>query len=444
MPLAPVNTANALFGHARRAAAAGRKDGAVAVARAAAQVMPGWISTLMLAELLSSAGCTVEARAELAPLVAQDRGGVTAALVNIALREGRLEEAVALLQHHLAAYPGQRHLHYTLASLLPHLGRFDEANRHAARGTLVMCGDLQFTSSRVIRFPESPPATPIAQPFDRRVWHEPPLAAAGAEAIYVIGCDSRYFLLFGEALATSLARRSGASLALHVHLVNPDQAAEALLERLRKKQALLPILCSRENVELSTLGERQRRTYLSCARYLILPELLERYGRPMLVADADQLVVGDLRALLRELGEHDVGLLRDDRQIDNIVALISASVLGVNYSPNGRRFVRTLYETVVGRMADPAGLSWHLDQAGLAVAHLWHSEIKTLRLPMWIMDSVIDPTAASDTLSPRALFWSITMTYLHTAGKMQTSLFRQFLDLEPGLPRENHQLLASQ
>jgi hypothetical protein len=267
---------------------------------------------------------------------------------------------------------------------------------------LVICGDLQLTSSQVIRFPESPPGQLPPLPFERRVRHETPIAAADAEVVYVAGCDSRYFLLFGEALAASLARRAGARLTLHVHLINPDPAAEALLERLRAKPAL-PIICSRENVDLSTLGERQRRTYLACARYLMLPELLERYGKPILVADADQLVVADLRGLLRELATHDVGLLRNDRQIHNILALVSASPLGINHTPGGRQFVRTLCDTVTGRMADPAGLSWHLDQAGLAIAHLWRSDIKTLRLPVWIMDSVINPTAAPDMLSPRAV-----------------------------------------
>jgi hypothetical protein len=426
-PASPAANA-ALFAHARRALAAGRKDSAATLARAAARAMPGPGSTLQLAELLSGAGCCAEARAVLAPLAAQGRDATTIALADVALREGRLEEAASLLQSHLAAYPGDRHVHYTLASVLPHLGRFDEANRHAARGTLLTCGDLQLTSSRVVRFPESPPAIAVAPPFDRDVCHEPMLAT-GAEAVYFVGCDSRYFVLFGEALATSLARRAGAPLALHLHLINPDPAAEALLERLRTKP-VLPIVCSRERVDLSALGKRQRHTYLSCARYLVLPELLEGYAKPMLVADADQLVVADLRALLRELGEHDIGLLRDDREIHNILALVSASVLGISYSRDGRRFVRTLRDTISERMADPAGLSWHLDQASLAVAHLWHSEIRTLRLPMWIMDSVTDPAVAPDTLSPRALFWSITLTHAHTVRKLQTSLFRQFLETE--------------
>jgi tetratricopeptide (TPR) repeat protein len=423
--LASPATNAVLFAHARRALAAGRIDGATAVAHAAARAWPDG-SALQLAELLSEAGCTAEARTVLAPLAARDPDAVSVVLANVALREGRLEEAVLLLRSHLATYPGHRFVHYTLASVLPHLGLFEEANRHAARGTLVTCGDLKLTSSRVIRFPESSPTQPLESPFGRQVCWEPPLAASDAEAMYIVGCDSRYFLLFGEALIASLARRAGARLGLHLHLVNSDQAAEALLERLRAKP-VLPIVCSRENVDLGALGERQRRTYLACARYLILPDLLERYARPMLVTDTDQLVVADLRALLRDLSNYDVALLRDDRQIHNILALISASVMGINHSPGGQRFARTLCDTVSGRMADPAGLSWHLDQAGLAVAHLWHSEIRTLRLPRWVMDSVISPTARPDKPSPRALFWSVTMAHEHAVWKLQTSLFQQFL-----------------
>jgi hypothetical protein len=232
------------------------------------------------------AGYTDEARAILTPLAARDDGDPTAALAHVAVREGRLGEAAALLQRHLAAHPARRHVHYTLTRVLPHLGRFEEANRHAARGTLITCVDLQVTSSRVVRFPNPHETTTPEIPFDRQVRHEAPGAVKNSDAVYVVGCDSRY-------------------------LVNPDLAAEALLKRLRVNP-LLPIVCSRESLDLSEFTERQRRTYLACARYLILPELLERYSRPMLVAAADQLVVADLRPLLRDLEQHDVGLMRNN------------------------------------------------------------------------------------------------------------------------------------
>jgi tetratricopeptide (TPR) repeat protein len=419
----------ALFGQANRALKEGRHESASAVARAAASASPGYDTALQLAEVLAAAGATAEARVILAPLAAQGYVAPTVALANVALREGALDEAVDLLERHLRAYPGRGgQVHYVLASVLPHLGRFEEANRHADRGTLITCGDFELTSSRIIHFPSSAAsnAQEPVEPFIRRVSHEP-YEVADADAVYFIACDSRYFLLFGEALANSLVRRAGARLMFHIHLVNPEPAAEALLERLRANLPL-PIACSRENVDLSAFGKRQRRTYLSCARYLVLPTLLERYALPMLVADADQLVVRDLRNLLLELGSHDVGLLRFDDQIANILALISASIVGVNSTPKGLRFVRTLSDTLVGRMLDPVGLSWHLDQAGLAVAHLWHRDVKTLRLRTSIMDSVIDPLASPDSLSSEALFWSITLSHIHSARKLETPLFRQFLE----------------
>jgi tetratricopeptide (TPR) repeat protein len=211
----------ALFGWARRALADGRDDDAAAVAQAAARARPDEGAMVQLANVLTLAGHTAEARAALAPLAARDRSAAAAALVGVALREGRVDEAAALLRLHLEAHPSQRHIHYQLASVLPHLGDFDGANRHAARGTLIRCGDFELTSSRVIRFPDREPASAPAldPPFGRRVLHEPCAAPPGAEAIYVVGCDTRYFLLFGEALANSLARRAGARLALHFHLV---------------------------------------------------------------------------------------------------------------------------------------------------------------------------------------------------------------------------------
>ena len=104
MNLASHATNAVLFAYARRALAAGRRDGATAVAHAAARAWPDGCA-LQLAELLSEAGCTAEARTVLAPLAARDPDAVSAALANVALREGRLEEAVVLLRSHLATYP---------------------------------------------------------------------------------------------------------------------------------------------------------------------------------------------------------------------------------------------------------------------------------------------------------------------------------------------------
>jgi hypothetical protein len=350
-------------------------------------------------------------------------------LAHIAMHSGRIDEAVHLLEDYLAKHPSDSYYHYTLASLLPHLGRFAEANAHAARGTLITCGDLQRTSSRVVRFPESLPETCHEPPahLQRRVAYEMAADVPNVEAVYLVGCDSRYFQLFGEALATSIASRSGLPMVLHFHLINPDAAAEELLARLRSQLAV-PIACSRESVVLADLNERQRRTYLSCARFLVLPDILDRYGRLLIVADADQLVIRNLSPLIQALAGHDVGLRLDEMQVANILALVSASILAINPTSGGSRFVRTVREVLAERMDDPAGLSWHLDQAALAVTHLWVPEIKTCRFPLWIMDSVTDPMAPADALDPRSLFWSITYSHQLSTRKLETSLFQDFLD----------------
>jgi hypothetical protein len=422
-------TADKLFAYARGVLVEGRASEAVAVARAAAIASTGVGPSVQFAELLAMAGCPKQAGRQLKWLSAFSARLPASALAHVAMHSGRINEAVQLLESHLARHPGDSHLHYELASLLPHLGRFAEANAHAARCPLVPCGDLQPTCCRVIRFPVSLPQTRLEPPaqFQRRVSYDAASDFPDAEVVYLVGCDSRYFQLFGEALTNSLARRSGLPLVLHFHLINPDATAETLLARLRAQSAV-PVACSRETVALADLNERQRRTYLSCARYLVLPDILERYGRWLIVADADQLVVRNLTPFMHELTDHDVGLLRDDRNVGNILSLVSASVLAVSPTPGGRLFARTLRDVLAERTNDPLALSWHLDQAALAVTHLWLPDIRTRRLPIWIMDSVIDPMAPPDMLDPRSLFWSITFTHKHNARKLDTSLFRDFLD----------------
>lgn len=430
-----LQTGDTVFALAYRAHANGRTESAVAIALATHNARPDAFTTWKCINFLLTAGRIEKAKelarsSAFAQVARAERYIVHHAMASIALAEGRVADAVDLLQADLTANPMHRGNHYLLVSLLPHLGRFDEANRLAMRGTLVVCGDHLPTSIRTVRFPDPADGEPSTSIFARTVTYETNDVIGSAPAIYFIGCDSRYFLLFGEALANSLTRRAVMTFALHVHLVNPSAEAEALLQRLRTAGSV-PITCSREQADFSALSERHRRSYLSCARYLMLPELLARYGRTMLVADTDQLVVGNLTTLMQDAARHDVGVMRNDAQLPNIFSLISASVLTVSPTDGGRRFAKTLHDTIALRLADPAALGWHLDQTSLAIAHLWHRDIDTLHLPMWIMDSVIDRAAAADTLAPEALFWSITMTHIHTARKLDTELFRQFLAPEP-------------
>ncbi len=419
----------ALFNRAMKAIAEGRFSTAVSIADAAIAGTPNETVILRAVEVFSLSGHSDRARSLLANAEAVQRKTMYFARALVELRDRRLEEAACMLESHVASNPGDRYVHYILASILPHLGRFDEANQHAARGTLMRCGDLGITTSRTIRFPDAGMRLSSSLPasFGRCIKLEDSLGAEGIDSVYLVCCDSRYFKLFGEALVNSLAHRAVARLLLHVHLVNPDDAAESLLVRLRSK-SIVSIGSSREWIDFSEFSDSSRRTYLSCARYLVLPEVLDIYNKPALVADIDQLVVADLSGLLSDLKPCDVGLLRFDSEVGNILSLISASIVAVNQSAGGRRFAGVLRGVIVERMSDPAALSWHLDQASLAVTHLWCRDLKTLRLAPEIMDSVIDPLAAPDKLDPKALFWSITFTHAHNAAKLRTKLFQQFLD----------------
>jgi hypothetical protein len=387
---------------------------------------------MQLAELLADSGDPAAARAicvraiRLYPLyatIANYRLGVIAAEL------GEHREAARLFELVREDWPSNRIVAYQLASVLAHLKRFDEANAIFASGIAVTCGDASKTTSAVIRFPHRQLATQRPIPFDRTVC----LNAAdpngpvgdGVDAIYFVACDCRYFELFAEPLAVSLASNSSINWLLHVHLMNSTPGAVAALGRLQR-QNRPRVRWSSERVHLDHLTERQRRTYYACSRYLVLPDILRRYRRPMVVADIDQVVVRDPGSLLADMARCDLGLLRFPRQASNFLALISASVILLNPTPGAERFCERVRDILVERMTQQEAIAWHLDQAALGVAYLISDDVRIQSLPPSIMDSTI----ANDTVAPPApdaFFWSVTFSDQRNRSKLGSKWFRQFL-----------------
>ncbi|HME22874.1 MAG TPA: tetratricopeptide repeat protein, partial [Acetobacteraceae bacterium] len=325
-----------------RALKAGRTASAIAVAEAKLSARPSITAMMQLADLLADSGDPDAARViclqairryPLDKTVANYRLGLFAAEL------GEYREAARLFVSVIEDWPSNRIVAYQLASVLAHLKRFDEANAIFASGIALPCGDASKTTSAVIRFPDHQHAAQRPMPFDRAVClnASDPDGPVGdsVDAIYFVACDFRYFELFVEPLAASLASNSCINWLLHVHLVNPTPGAVAALARLRQRNRP-QVRWSSE--PLDHLTERQRRTYYACARYLVLPDILRRYRRPMVVADIDQMVVRDPGSLLAGMVRYDIGLLRFPCQASNFLAVISASVMLLTPTPGAEGF----------------------------------------------------------------------------------------------------------
>jgi hypothetical protein len=246
------------------------------------------------------------------------------------------------------------------------------------------------------------------------------------ELIYFVCCDSQYLRLFGKAVAGSVAGNIGLKCALHIHVVNPDADAGDLLSALRANLDM-PLFSSREDTEISHFDEYQRRTYYACARYLLLPELLAHYKLPILVADIDMLVVKGLRGFLDTAQKSDVGLLKFEREGYNIMGMLSASVVFVNWTEPGLEFSKAVHRYLSDRMQDLAAVIWHLDQAALVAAHLSLLDTRYYFIPAGIMWSKVY-TDKNDAQFPEEVhFWSVTYSIPQNAEKLDGDLFRGYL-----------------
>jgi hypothetical protein len=335
---------------------------------------------------------------------------------------GAVTEAEQHLRLCLALSPGQPEAAYALGSLLAARGRFAEADAFFSAGLPVMCGDGRFTTTHMLRLPV--PGRPLGWPVptapcpSRSVALPLAITAAGADMVYLIAADSRYIGLFARPLATSIQRAGSGRVLLHVHCVNPDAAAIALLEELRNGP--IPLAVSTEQAALGGMDEMERRCFYASARYLVLPDLLATYGLPVLVADADQVALRPPVAMLPLLGDADVALLRFKNTEYNILSLVSATLMLVGAGPGGRRFADTLRAWLVARMAEDKCLAWHLDQAALAVVLLGLEGLRWVGLNPALVHLEPQPPSAG---SPAA-FWSITHSIAANAAKLETSAFR--------------------
>jgi tetratricopeptide (TPR) repeat protein len=338
---------------------------------------------------------------------------------------GKLEDAAKSL----AAYMHVNSRHpmgwYFLASLYASLERFADAQAIFSAAHPVPLDEGKFTNTRVVSFhPDRPPAD---EALHGRVvtWDRARAAKrlADAELVQFVACDSRYFLLFAESVLRSGVRNAGLRIGTHFHVINPDAEAQSLMERLDASDRA--VVFSTESVKLDALSIDERKTYYSCSRFFLLPEVLDVYGKTTLVTDADQLIVQSLKPTLKTLEAKDVGLLLFPTARFNILSLISASVFFAAPTAGGRAFAGAVRDYLLGMAASQENLSWHLDQAALAVAYLSGPKVDVELLPPAIMES--KPAAmSSNAAAPEAVFWSVTYSQSQNAAKLDGEIFQQY------------------
>lgn len=427
--------ADVLMRSAHRALSLGNVECALKLARRAAKAWPDARRFVALGALFYEAGCLSEALEAFGTAAAMTRGQLPADVRytegTILAQLGRIGAAEAALRITVALEPTHQSAIYALASLLACRGAFEEADAFFARDLPVRCDDGKFTWTRCIRLPlpgrplgAEAPGEPV--PPGRQVQFDVLVEKVGSErgrlgAVYAVAADASYLHRFARPLAASLARWSGGGVLLHLHVVNPDREVPALLAELASGP--VPLSVSEEAVDLSSWEEDAHRSYYSCARYLLLPELLARYEAPILVADIDQMLLGDPAPLLARAAEGDVGLLLFENQRQNLLSRISATLLLAAPTSGARRFALTLAAVLAEAIAQPDRMVWHLDQAALSVTQLGIEGVRSFGLdPAFVHLAPEEPPAQRP--PGVGLFWSITNSIPSNRAKLESPTFR--------------------
>lgn len=132
--------------------------------------------------------------------------------------------------------------------------------------------------------------------------------------VWLIACDPVYLEKYGERLMTSLmavkaSTDTASVLKIHVHVVS-DVDSPAPIETLSRMRAVTPFEVTRRTHALKGHSGAQHAALFACERFLVLPELMQRYQCPILVTDVDVSCIQHPIDLLRYLNGTDLLMTR--------------------------------------------------------------------------------------------------------------------------------------
>lgn len=179
----------------------------------------------------------------------------------------------------------------------------------------------------------------------------------GAEPVFLCCCDQRYFRRFAAELSRSVAVHRPNAV-LHFHVSAPQEADIAWARELAAQHRSLFLNLTVERTPLFA-----HPVYYACNRFLVLPVLLERYGRAVVTLDADSVLLDDLHEIIDAARGSDFACFNTGRNEPSSV--FQATIMYFAASPGTRRFLDILGRLVLAKLAMPPVLSWMLDQGAL-------------------------------------------------------------------------------
>lgn len=183
----------------------------------------------------------------------------------------------------------------------------------------------------------------------------------------LIAVDSRYLDKYALAMARSFLRQHASGAGLHLHVVNPTDAAREQAANLANgSDGRIAVSFETKDVGTDRASDcrriRERRAYFACTRFLIAPSLLEHYRVPLMILDADLLVKRPLDELIVN-DDVDVGVTRFPVNRQILWQQYFAS-LQVFRPTSGGQLYATLLARYLRYFLDRDQWIWPLDQAG--------------------------------------------------------------------------------
>lgn len=195
------------------------------------------------------------------------------------------------------------------------------------------------------------PTAPLPTP-EQQIIFDPGLADA-ALPLVVACCDPASFQNNARPFVESL-RAACPHAAAMIHFINPLAALSEQAAQLRKDFPRLGLSCEVGPVQTS---------YAAANRFLLAEQLLDRYRRPLALADISTRFRDDADSILRECSRHPVSIIRQQghHRLEQRYAPI---LLGLDDNAEGRGFLADMRGYLAGKLAEPTPLE-NIEATGL-------------------------------------------------------------------------------
>ena len=307
---------------------------------------------------------------------------------------------------------------YQFASVKAALRRTEEAQLIFDKKIETDCGNGWVTDTGIIDF--APPlahSTPIdiTTPFEK-------IDKASISCVYFVAADLRYCQQFFPALIDQFETLKSEGVHLHIHGIirgdcDPEPQDRSAQDKDTKTKGWdfirglleasnLPATLTLGGLAQKGLTAQQRKAAFSAERFRLLPDLLARYDRPVIVADIDQLPLQSPAKILKE--DCDAQFLYFPNSVLNFLSVVSATLSVFYPTPEGANMTKALRGYIDRAYAAPDKLNWHVDQAALAVIHTLFEDAKIVHLDTDIVERNPSLVPPDEALENGAFFWSVT------------------------------------